>query len=154
MTRRKRSDSVAAAIGAMVDAASPLPELPVHVRLRDRDLPFWRGVLRARTRAEWTDADLVVAAQLARCQSDIEVESERLESEGSVLENAKGTPVMNPRHAVMQQLAQREMALMRALRMAGTAAGGDTRDLQKARSLQRQAEQAREELASDDLLAS
>ena len=153
MPRKPRSDSASAAITAALAAASPLPDVPAHVRLRDGDRPFLDGILRARARSEWSAADLVVAAQLARCQADIETESERLDAEGSVIENQKGTPVMNPRQAVLQQLAQREMALMRALRMAGTAAGGDSRDLQKARSLQRQAEQAREELSSDDLLA-
>jgi len=154
MARKRRSDSADAAIRAMVNAASPLPEVPGHVRLRPDDLPFWEGVVRARARDEWTEADLVVAAQLARCQRDIEQEQVALDSEGSVIENAKQTMVMNPRHAVLEQLARREMALMRTLRIGGTAAGGDKRDLEKGRALQRQAEKARSELAEDDLLAS
>lgn len=151
MSRKSRSDSASAAIKAAIDAATPLPDAPPHVRLRPEDGPFWLGIVRARARDEWTKVDLVVAAQLARCQRDIEVESERLESEGSVLTNDRGTPVMNPRHSVLEQLARREMALMRSLRMAGTSAG-DQRDVTKARKLQQQAETAREELA-DDLLA-
>lgn len=137
----------------MVSAAKPLPSLPGHVRLRPEDLPFWEGIVRARARDEWTDADLVVAAQLARCQHDIERESLALEGEGSVLRNDRGTMVMNPRHAVLEQLARREMALMRALRIGGSEAGGDRRDLDKARKLQREAETARRELADEDLLA-
>lgn len=153
MARKQRSDSAAAAINAAVNAAKPLPDLPSHVRLRESDKPFFAGILRARARDEWIDCDIVVAAQLARCQADIERESEALESEGSILRNDRGTQVMNPRHSVLQQLAQREMALMRSLRIAGTAAG-DVRDLQKSRKLQQQAEKAREELSSDsDLLA-
>ena len=109
--------------------------------------------MRARARDEWSDADLVVAAQLARCQRDIEAESLMLDGEGSVIENQRGAPVMNPRHAVLEQLARREMALMRSLRMAGVATG-DRRDLEKTRKIQRQAESVREELAEDDLLAS
>jgi len=136
----------------MVNAALPLPGVPEHVRLRPEDLPFWEGIVRARAREEWTDADLVVAAQLARCQHDIEREASLLEAEGSVIENGRGSPVMNPRHAVLEQLARREMALMRTLRIGGSVIG-DRRDLEKARQLQRQAERAREELADDDLLA-
>lgn len=97
-------------------------------------------------------ADLVVAAQLARCQADIESESQALETEGSVIENGRGTPVMNPRHAVLEQLARREMAMMRSLQMVGSARG-KREDLEKGRKLQRQAEQVRKELADDDLLA-
>jgi hypothetical protein len=153
MTRKPRSDSAAAAINAAVAAASPLPECPSHVRLRDIDQPFWSDILRARAREEWTNADLVVAAQLSRCMADIEKESFSLEDEGSVLTNERGTKVMNPRHAVLEQLARREMALMRSLRIAGTATG-DTRDLEKGRKLQRQAEAARDGITEDDLLAS
>jgi hypothetical protein len=117
-------------------------------------LPFWGGIIRARARSEWIETDLVVAAQLARCQYDIERESELLDSEGSVIENARGTPVMNPRHAVLEQLARREMALMRALRIAGAAAGIDPRDMVKKRALERESRATKEEMQEDDLLAS
>lgn len=152
MARKKRSDSADAAINAMLNAAKPLPDVPAHVRLRDQDLPFWDNIVRARARDEWSDADLIVGAQLARCMADIEAESIKLDSEGSVIENQRGTPVMNPRHAVLEQLARREMALMRSLQMTGSAKG-DKRDVEKSRQLQRQAEKARAEVAEDDLLA-
>lgn len=149
--KRPRSDSAKAAINAAINASSPLPECPGHVRLRERDQPFWVDILRARARNEWTEADLIVAGQLARCMSDIERESEEMESEGSVIRNEKGTMCMNPRNSVLEQLARRELALMRTLKMAGVATG-NTRDLEKGRKLQREAEQARSEI-SDDLLA-
>jgi hypothetical protein len=155
MTKRKpRSDSASAAIDAMVNASKPLPDIPAHVRLDKRHIPFWDGIIRARARSEWIETDLVVAAQLARTQFDIEKEAETLEAEGSVIENARGTPVMNPRHAVLEQLARREMALMRALRITGAAAGIDPRDLAKQRNLERQSRDTKEEMLEDDLLAS
>jgi hypothetical protein len=155
MTKRKpRSDSAASAIDAMVNASKPLPEIPTHVRLDKRHIPFWDGIIRARARSEWIETDLVVAAQLARTQYDIEKEAETLEAEGSVIENNRGTPVMNPRHAVLEQLARREMALMRALRITGAAAGIDPRDLAKQRNLERQSRDTKDELLEDDLLAS
>lgn len=136
----------------MVAASSPPPAVPGHVRLRETDLPFWDGIVRARTRDEWSAADLVVAAQLARCQYDIERESILLDDEGTVVVNDRGTQIANPRVSVLEQLARREMALLRTLRMGGAAAGGDKRDLEKARTIQRQSEALREELA-DDLIA-
>lgn len=154
MTKRKpRSDSASAAIDAMVNASKPLPDIPAHVRLDKRHRPFWEGIIRARARSEWIETDLVVAAQLARTQYDIEKEAETLESEGSVIENNRGTPVMNPRHAVLEQLARREMALMRALRITGAAAGIDPRDLAKQRTLERESRATKEDLQEDDLLA-
>lgn len=150
--RRVRATSADAAVKAMVDAAKGPPEVPEHVRLRDRDEPFWDGIIRSRARDEWTDSDLVVAAQLARCQADIEDESGVLEGEGSVVVNARGTQIVNPRVTVLEQLARREMALMRTLRMGGRVAG-DSRDEATRRRLQRQAEDLRNELAEDELLA-
>lgn len=151
--KNAKADTAAAALKAMVDAAKGSIGPPAHVRLREADLPFWSGVVRARARDEWTDADLVVAAQLARCQRDIEVESETLSAEGTVVTNERGTQVCNPRVSVLEQLARREMALMRTLRMGGRVAG-DSRDEAGRRRLQRQAEKVREELEDDELLAS
>lgn len=110
--------------------------------------------MRARTRDEWTDADLIAAAQLARCQREIERESEALEREGSVIENQRGTPIMNPRHSVLEQLSRRQLALMRSLRIAGATVTGSKENLVKSRRLQQQAEKALAEVEEDDLLAS
>jgi hypothetical protein len=150
--KRVRSDSAASALKAMVNAAMPALPLPAHVQLREADVPFWDGVLRARARDEWTEADLVVAAQLARCQADIEHEQQLLNAEGSVVENNRGTQIMNPRVTVMEQLSRREMALMRTLRMGGRIAG-DPRDQSGKRALERKASQIRVELQDDGLLA-
>lgn len=151
--KRPPATSPESAIKAMVDAATGPPAVPAHVRLRPGDEPFWDGVVRARAYEEWSKADLVVAAQLARCQHDIETESEKLDAESTTLENKRGTRVMNPRVTVLEQLARREMALMRTLRMGGRVAG-DARDEAFRRAAQRAAEQVREDLKDDELLAS
>lgn len=124
---------------------------PAHVKLRDGDQLFWDGVVRARARDEWTETDLVVGAQLARCLHDIEKEQVLLDSEGSILTNDRGTQVLNPRVAVLEQYARREMALMRTLRMGGRVAGA-ARDEQATRKIERQSRTIKEEL-EDELLA-
>jgi hypothetical protein len=95
---------------------------------------------------------LAVAAQLARTQADIEREQVLVDAEGSVIANDRGTPIANPRFAVLEQLARREMALMRTLRMGGRVSG-DARDSVKRVKVQREAEKVRGELADEDLLA-
>jgi hypothetical protein len=144
--KRQRSDSATAAVSAMMNASLPPIEPPPHVKLRDCDRPFWEGVIRARAREEWTDSDLVVGAQLARCQADMEREQEVLDQEGSVVDNHRGTQVANPRFHVLQQLAQREMALLRALRMGGPI---PARDLNSKRGLERDAVRARESVGGE-----
>ena len=146
MARKPRSDSASAAINAALNASLPDIEPPPHVRLRPEDAPFWSSIIQSRARDEWTKADLVVAAQLARCQRDIEVEAIVLENEGSVIENQRGTPVMNPRHAVLEQLSRREMAIMRSLQMGGNATN-TRKDAIKKRELERKAREAHDEVA-------
>lgn len=153
MARKSRSDSAQSVIKAMVAVVLPEFEPPAHVRLPDEARPFWSGIMASRAREEWSKNDFVVAAQLARCQYDIERESILLDGEGSVVENARGTQIMNPRHSVLEQLARREMALMRALGMNAANGQKDRSSQQAARKTQRQAEQVRDELVEDDLLA-
>jgi len=153
--KRTRADSAASAVKAMVDASKPDVEIPECVVLTPSALPFWAGVVRARARDEWIEVDLVVAGQLAQCQADMAEEDAALRLEGRVIKNDRGTPVMNPRTTVMEQLARREMALMRTLRMGGRIAG-DTRDEAGKRKVERQSRKLRDELEEEDdgLLAS
>lgn len=115
--RIRASDTASGAISAMLDASLDLPSVPKHVKLRDGDLPFWNDVLRARARSEWSDADLVVAAQLARCMADIEREQELLDTEGTIVENDRKTMVTNPRFRAINELKQSQLATFRALTM-------------------------------------
>ena len=125
---------------------------PAHSPLREGDKPFWEGVLRARSLDEWTEADLVVAAQLARCQADIEREQIALDAEGTTTVNERGTQGVNPRVAVLEQFSRRQLALMRNLRIGG-ASLGDPRDLAKKRILERNARKVGAEIDDDGLLA-
>lgn len=149
MPRKPRSDSVLAAVEAAKAAAAGDLAPPAHVRLRDCDMPFWTDIVQSRARNEWSKSDLVIGAQLARCQAEIEEQSRMLESEGATIFNARGTPVMNPRHTVVAQLAMRQLALMRALRMAGTARPGRAEDLVKQRENERRAREIQSALRGE-----
>ena len=131
----------------MGNAAKAPIQPPAHVTLSDAALRYWPGIVRARARDEWTEADLVVGVHFAQCQADIEAESELLATEGTVHGGR-----INPRAAVVDLLIRRQMALMRTLRMGGRGAG-DARDLHGRRRIERQARQARAEVEDDDLLA-
>lgn len=153
MAKKSPSNSAASAVKAMVNAARPLPNFPAHLRQRPAEKPFWEAIVKSRARDEWSENDLIVAAQLARTQYEIEATADLLESEGAVIVNFRGTQIMNPRQSVMEQLARRQLALMRSLRMSGASTGVDKRDLDKARKVERSSRAAREELEEDDLLA-
>lgn len=149
--KRAKSTTAANAVKAMMNASMADLNPPAHVILRDGDKVFWDGVVRSRARDEWTETDLVVAAQLARCLHDIEREQVLIDGEGTVIHNEKGTQIVNPRVSVLEQFARREMALMRTLRMGGRIAG-DARDESGTRKVERQSRQIREAM-HDELLA-
>lgn len=147
--RKPRNDSITAQLKAMENAALPALRAPKFCKLRRGDKPFWGAIMASRARDTWSDTDLVVASQLARCQADIEREQRALDDESTVVENARGTRVVNARVMVLEQLARREMALMRTLRIAGTTVGR-ARDENATMQVEKDAVKARAELIEED----
>lgn len=150
--KRSRSDSAASAVKAMLNAAKPKLMPPAHILLRPEDLPFWDAIMLARSTDEWIENDLILAAQLARCQFDAEMEAALLAQEGSVLTAPTGKVLANPRATILEKLINREMALMRTLRMGGRIAG-DARNSSGSRMIERKAREIRAEMHDDELLA-
>ena len=151
-TKRAPSNTVSSLVGAMQAALAGDIEPPDCVLIEDGDRPFWAAIMRARARAEWTEADLIHAANLARCMAEIDSESRILRAEGAVITNEKGTPVVNPRHTVLERLSGRSLALTRILQMQGSATGR-TEDKVKARKAERSARTAAQTL-EDELIPS
>lgn len=155
MPRAKRSPSntVQSLVEAHQAVAQGDIEPPDHVFLRDRDRPHWLNIVRARARSEWRATDLVVAANLARCFGDVERISAELEAEEDIIYSNRGTPVANPKFAILEQLSRRIMALTRILQMQ-PAASGATRDKMKLRAVEDKARAARGEIVeeADDLI--
>lgn len=141
MARKQRVDSAASAAKMLAAVAKGDPEVPSYVKLRDGDMPFWRAIVKARTRDDWLDSDLVVVAQLARAQADAEDEQRKLDEEGTVVINRFGDLAPNPRVRVLETLTRRSAMLMRALRLAG-ATIGDVREQAATIRAKRAAERA------------
>lgn len=92
------------------------------------------------------------AANLARCLHDIERISGEICAEGDVLENARGTPVVNPKHNILETLSRRCVALTRLLHMHAQARIGEPKQVAKARAAVQAAGAVMDEM-DDDLLA-
>lgn len=151
MPRAKRnpSNTVDELVKAAQSAAEGDISPPEHVYLRERDMPHWLNVVRARARSEWTSSDLVIAANLARAFADVERISRELENEDDIVHSTRGTPVPNPKYAILQQLTQRITGLTRVLQMQ-PAITGATRDKVPARKAEAKARAALESLREDD----
>jgi hypothetical protein len=151
--RHPRSDSVTAAVQAAQAVASGPIEPPAHVRLREGDRPFWDAVVAARATVTWHVSDLEMAGNLCRAKSDIERLQADIDREGDVIVNARGTLVANPKHAVLETLSRRAVALSRLLHVHAEATNGRSRDQIGKLAAQRQAEAAFEALGDhDDLI--
>lgn len=134
MSRRKaRIDSASEAARVMAAAAREITP-PSNVPLDDCDLPFFASVLAEFARSEWTAHQLELAAMLARTMADLAREQRELRDEGSVMVTEKGTPVVNPRKAVVQMHAGTILSMRRSLALHARAQGGDARDIGKRRT--------------------
>jgi hypothetical protein len=152
-TRRQRSDSTAAMVNAMVNASKDYPSVPMHMQLSDDAIPYWNAIMTSRALDDWAGADLIAAATLAQCQADYAYENALLREEGRVNRDYLGKESANPRVGITATLATRAMALMRTLRIGGTAAG-KAEPLAASRKLEAQSRALRSELEdTDDLLA-
>lgn len=132
--RRHRSDSAKAAVKAAQNAASAPIEPPACVTLRAGDLPFWDRIVSSKARDNWTDVDLVTAAQLARAQADIEALQQQVDAEGYVVDGK-----INPAAQMLETLSKRAVALTRVLQVHALATVGRSADTAAAAKLEREA---------------
>jgi hypothetical protein len=125
---------------------------PAHVSIPDSARPFWDSIVRARARNKWTETDYEMAANLARCKADIERIQSEVYAEGDVIENHRGTMVVNPKHTLLETLSRRAVALSRMLHVHAEATVGKAKDQPKGNQLQRDAEETVQKL-DDGLIA-
>ena len=143
--KRRRSDSAAAAVAAAQAAAMGPLNPPAHVTLRDGDRAFWDSIMLARARDTWTEIDLTTAANLARCQADIEMLQADLDATGYVVDGK-----VNPVCALIDTLTRRAVALSRCIHVHAEASVGRSADAAKALANERQAREAAAD--GDDLI--
>jgi hypothetical protein len=125
-SRKQRIDSSTAAVAVMASALTEL-QPPEHAPLPEAAMPFWRAIMRGRTRDEWesTPALLVTASSLAWTQwQSVKI---RGEIELAVEMDAKSVKRLD-------DLNRLEMAYLRTLQQHGRGAEGEARDVGKRRA--------------------
>ncbi len=134
MTRRKRIDSVEAAVETAQASAQHISP-PSNVPLLAQDLPFFASVIDEFTRTEWTAHQLELAALLAKKMRLLRDELATLEDEGFTLQTAGGNPCQNPRLGGVRMLDTSIMSTRRSLQLHARAQGGEARDTGKRRGI-------------------
>lgn len=142
--KRRRSDSEKAAVQAAQAAALPPLPPPEHLMLREDVRPFWDAIVQARPRDTWTDADLAMAANLARTQADIEAVQANIDADGLMV---GGKP--NPACDLLDKMTRRALATARQLKVDTISTVGKAQDIHKGAALERK---ARTRKADDDLI--
>ena len=111
---------------------------------------FYWPIVCGRAPKEWTPFRVTLAAQLAQSQAELFRQRQMMKNEGAVIENARGTPVANPRVTVMQQMSQQVLALTRSLALH---VKDDPRDVGKKDTAFRDAKEAQNDIENEELLA-
>jgi len=106
-------------------------------------VPFWNAIMLNRPRDRWNDADLAIAAVMARDQAAVERLQTELLNEPDVIDDK-----LNPKHKLVETLARRVVANARALHVHAEATTGRSQNQGKALEL----EQAARQQADDDLI--
>lgn len=109
---------------------------PACVRLRDSDRPVWAAIVTARARDTWTDADLILAGQLARAYGDIAALEELIDSQGMILGDQ-----IHPACTLLDKTSRRALAMARQLKIDTISVVGKSQDINKSAALERDARQ-------------
>jgi hypothetical protein len=141
MSRRIRSDSVAAQVEVARRSRQSISP-PSNVPLDAASLTFFSSVLSEFARSEWTAHQLELAAMLAREMSGMERNQRLLAEEGEVMATERGTPVVNPRKAVVQMHASSILAMRRSLSLNARAQGAKPSEVASRRQAARGVEAA------------
>ena len=152
MTKRQRTDSISGASNSMAGAAKTI-DPPAWVNVPEAALKFWHSITKARAADRWNDSDLENAAELARTKASIERLNIEIAEEGDIITNDRGTPIVNPKHSLLETLTRRMVALSRMLQVHAEATQGKARDQVKGNQAQQKAGEHLEETKEDRLLA-
>lgn len=131
-------------MAAQAASMGPL-EPPAFVRVRDRDRPAWDAIVTARARDTWTEADLMLAGQLARAYGDIAELEAYIDENGMILGDQ-----INPACTLLDKVSRRALAMARQLKVDTISVVGKSQDIHKGAALERGARQGIDD--DDDLI--
>ena len=148
--KKTRTDTTAGAVTTMQGALTEIKP-PEWVNVPDEAMPFWISITSARAKDRWNMADLESAAELARTKWNIERLNIEAREEGDIILNQKGTPIVNPKHNLLETLTRRMVALSRLLQVHAEATQGKSGKQVGANKAQQNAKELTDDM--DDLIA-
>ena len=130
MARKKRSDSVEAAVEA---AQYSVPEPPEGVELTDDEMEVWKQM--SKVRNDWLDFDLILLAKVVKLEVKIRAWWEMVDRSGPMIRNKRETLIENPILRSIHTCQQSQLSIITKMRiMEGR---GDARTLNQPAEVKR-----------------
>jgi len=117
MSQKTRSDknSVTSAVQGFQGALKTI-EPPESVKLTtDEEHILWGQFTRARAPEDWRDVDLVLIAKIVQMEVELRNYKEQLLKSGAIIENKRGTNVVNPLVSLIDTIERRQLSVIRSL---------------------------------------
>ena len=146
--RKARVDSKESAVKAMIAAKVEITP-PDDMKFNAKQLRSFNEIVGEFANVQWTDHSIRLAALLARTVVRMMEDQESLEDEGTVSENARGNPVLNPRSSAIQSAASQIMQMRRTLALHAMAGGAKKSNLGNAGNINKE-NQANSPLDDDE----
>ena len=141
MKTRARKDSVNQKSSAYAGGVE-IP-VPVEVVFTDSEKMLWSSFTRARGADHWRDMDLILLVKVVKNESRIRAAQDALDAQGIIIENQRGTQIMNPLMTAIDTLQRQQLALIRSMSLtqmpvdARTANGAGAKSKAAAEKLER-----------------
>lgn len=106
----------------LVSEGMPIPDGITFDTKEEHEI--WVQFSSARSAKDWRTLDLVILARVVQFEYRIRVNERLVKEEGEIVTNSRGTPIENPRNALVARLINRQTNLIRSLSlMAGMGTG-------------------------------
>lgn len=132
ISRKQRIDTITGAVATVQSAFQDLSP-PDTVALGEA-VKFWPNIISMKPKSEWTAHNLEIAAFLAKAMYRLDVNSDKIQSEGDLIATDKGALMANPRVAIIHGLHAQIKGWRQTLGIHDRGANGEKRDADKRRS--------------------
>ena len=126
--------------------------LPFGVRLEtEEEQAIWDAFTRARSKDDWRSMDLILLSKVVKLEYQIRQHTRELDKVGVIMENKRGTPIVNPLVSIIDTFERRQLAVIRSMSLNQTSS--DPRDLNLPAKDQNKARALVDENSPEALLA-
>jgi hypothetical protein len=149
-TLRTAKTSVA---GALETVKSIKKTLESPIPLTGNETKYFDAIVRAREASSWDTLHLILAGQLAQSLAQLDLANSDIADRGLMVENPRGTPIVNPSVSAKTSLAGSVMQLSRTLGLSASQKGLSGKPQAARNEADREARKLIESASSDELLA-